>query len=468
MRTIVEIEAAARKRLAPAHYDFYAGGADAEETLRANEEAFRRRVLVPRVLRGVSERDLSVQLAGSPLSMPVLVSPTAFHRLAHPEGEVATARAVARAGTVLVVSMGATTAIEDIAAAARAAWTENAAEEDAAARAAAKGEAAAREAAAGEAAVRIAADGEAARGEAAMRAAAKGEAAAREAAAGDGQAARGEAAAREAAAGDGQAAKGEAAARDAAAGGGTAGEAAAGGVTAGAVAVSEGVAAGAPALWFQLYPQPDRGFTEAVLRRVERAGVAALVVTVDSAVYGQRERDHRNGFHDLPPHLAVENMRDHTGRVRDIAMPAALSWADVEWLRAATTLPIFLKGILHPADARRAVRAGVSGLVVSNHGGRQLDSAISTVDALPAVASAVDGAIPLILDGGVRCGTDVVKALALGASAVGIGRPVLWGLAAAGSEGVTEVLERLRSEVDRALALCGAVNPAGLTADLVR
>ncbi|WP_326568283.1 alpha-hydroxy acid oxidase [Amycolatopsis rhabdoformis] len=347
MRTIAELEAAARERLEPAHYDFYAGGAGDELTLRANEEAFSRRTLVPRVLRDVAKRDLATELVGSPLSMPVLVSPTAFHRLAHPDGERATARAAAKAGTVLVVSMAATTAVEDIADAAR-------------------------------------------------------------------------------------------------------------------------QAAADPALWFQLYLQPDLGFTEHVVRRAERAGVRAFVVTVDSPVFGRRERDHRNGFHDLPPGLVVENLRDGTGRVRDIEMPAALTWDQVEWLKCTTALPVLLKGVLHPDDARLAVEARVDGLLVSNHGGRQLDTAVSTVDALPALAEAVAGAIPLVLDGGVRRGTDVVKALALGATAVGVGRPVLWGLAAAGEEGVTEVLERLREETDHTLALCGATAPGELTADLVR
>ncbi|WP_328612305.1 alpha-hydroxy-acid oxidizing protein [Amycolatopsis sp. NBC_00345] len=347
MRTIAEFEAAARERLEPAHYDFFAGAAGDELTLRANEEAFGRRSLVPRVLRGGGKRDLAVEIAGSPLSMPVLVSPTAFHRLAHPDGERATAEAVAAAGTVLVVSMAATTAIEDIAAAARAVVPD-------------------------------------------------------------------------------------------------------------------------PALWFQLYLQPDLEFTGSVVRRAERAGVRALVVTVDSPVYGRRERDHRNGFHDLPPELVVENMRDGSGRVRDIEMSAELSWEHIAWLRETTSLPVLLKGVLHPEDARLAVAAGVDGLVVSNHGGRQLDTAVSTLDALPELAAAVGGAIPLVLDGGVRRGTDVVKALALGADAVGIGRPVLWGLAAAGREGVAEVLERLRDELDHTLALCGARTPAELTADLVR
>ncbi|SEP51855.1 alpha-hydroxy acid oxidase [Amycolatopsis saalfeldensis] len=347
MRTIAEFEAAARERLEPAHYDFFAGGAGDERTLRANEAAFGRRSLVPRVLRGNGKRDLAVEIAGSPLSMPVLVSPTAFHRLAHPDGERATAEAVAAAGTVMVVSMAATTAIEDIAAAARA----------------------------------VAAD---------------------------------------------------------------------------------------PSLWFQLYLQPDLEFTGSVVRRAERAGVRALVVTVDSPVFGQRERDHRNGFHDLPPELAVENMRDGSGSVRDIEMSAELSWDHLAWLRETTSLPLLLKGILHPEDARLAVAAGVDGLVVSNHGGRQLDTAVSTLDALPELAAAVGGVIPLVLDGGVRRGTDVVKALALGANAVGIGRPVLWGLAAAGREGVAEVLARLREELDHTLALCGAGTPGELTADLVR
>ncbi|MEV8608825.1 alpha-hydroxy acid oxidase [Amycolatopsis sp. NPDC051373] len=347
MRTIAELEAAARERLDPAHYDFYAGAAGDELTLRANEEAFSRRVLVPRVLRGAAKRDLATELVGSPLSMPVLVSPTAFHRLAHPDGELATAKAVAKAGTVLVVSMAATTAVEDIADAAR-------------------------------------------------------------------------------------------------------------------------QAAADPALWFQFYLQPDLEFTESVVRRAERAGVRAFVVTVDSPVFGQRERDHRNGFHDLPPGLVVENLRDGFGRVRDIEMSAEFTWEHVAWLKRTTALPVLLKGVLHPEDARLAVEAGVDGLVVSNHGGRQLDTAVSTVDALPALAEAVAGQIPLVLDGGVRRGTDVVKALALGATAVGVGRPVVWGLAAAGEEGVTEVLERLREETDHTLALCGAATLGDLTADLVR
>jgi len=221
MRTVAEFEAAARQRLDPAHYDYFAGGAQDEITLRENETAFRRLRLLPRVLRGSDKRDLSIELLGTPSSMPILVAPTAFHRLAHADGELATARAAARAGTIMIVSMAATTAIEDIAAAAR----------------------------------EVAPD---------------------------------------------------------------------------------------PGLWFQLYLQPDLEFTEAIVRRAESAGVKAFVVTVDSPVLGRRERDDRNDFHDLPPGLVVENLRNigenrsggNTSHVRDIVMSAGLNWDHIAWLRS--------------------------------------------------------------------------------------------------------------------------------------
>ena len=308
--------------------------------MHANEEAFARRRIVPRVLRGAADRDLRTELLGAELSMPVLIAPTAFHRLAHPDGEVATARAAADAGTVFVVSMAATRPVEEIAAA-----------------------------------------------------------------------------------------------------GGT--------------------------LWFQLYPQPDRAFTEAVVRRAEAAGCRALVVTVDSPVFGRRERDLRNGFLDLPAGLACENMRDRDGRVRPIAMDAAMGWERIDWLRGRTGLPILLKGVLHPADARLAVEHGVDGLIVSNHGGRQLDGAIAALDALPGVVEAAGGRLPVLVDGGIRRGTDVLTALALGAAAVLVGRPVIWGLAVGGATGVRHVLELLRTDLDHALALAGAARPADLTPDLV-
>lgn len=355
MRTIAEFEAVARERLDPVHYDYYAGGAQDEITLAENESAFRKLRLLPRVLRGSDKRDLSVELLGSRSSMPILVAPTAFHRLAHADGELATARAAALAGTIMIVSMASTTAIEDVAAAAR----------------------------------EVAPD---------------------------------------------------------------------------------------PALWFQLYLQPDLEFTEAIVRRAEAAGVQAFVVTVDSPVLGRRERDDRNDFHDLPSGLVVENLRNigenrsggNASHVRDIVMSAGLNWEHIAWLRSKTKLPVLIKGVLHAEDARLAVHHGVAGIIVSNHGGRQLDTVPATIDVLPEIAAAVGGAMPVLLDGGIRRGTDVVKALALGADAVGVGRPVVWGLAAGGREGVSQVLELLREDFDEALAQCGGRRPADLTPDQVR
>ena len=334
--SIRDLESRARAALDPAVYDFFAGGAGDEVTLRENEAAFGRLGLVPRVLRGGGDRKLDVEVLGRLMPMPVVVAPTAFHRLAHPDGELATARAAAAAGVTMVVSMAATVAVERIAEAG----------------------------------------------------------------------------------GD---------------------------------------------LWFQLYVQPDREFTERVVRRAEAAGCRALVVTVDSPVHGRRERDLRNAFLDLPPGLACAHLEG-----RSIAFMADLAWRHLDWLRGVTSLPIVLKGVVHPDDARLAVGAGVDGLVVSNHGGRQLDSIPATLDLLPEVASAVEGRIPVLLDGGVRRGTDVLKALALGAAAVGVGRPVLWGLAADGQAGVTAVLDLLRDELSAALALCGHVSARDVGPDLVR
>ena len=205
------------------------------------------------------------------------------------------------------------------------------------------------------------------------------------------------------------------------------------------------------------------------MRRAEAAGCTALVVTVDSPVFGNHERDRRNGFVDLPAGMCCENMREpQTGigpsRTRSIVFSPELSWEHIDWLRKTTTLPIALKGIAHPDDAGLAIERGVSAIIVSNHGGRQLDTVPATIELLPAIVAAVDGRVPVLLDGGIRRGTDVVKAIALGAQAVGIGRPVLWGLTVAGAEGVLQVLEMLRSELARALTLCGceAIGDCGL------
>ncbi|MEV4013959.1 alpha-hydroxy acid oxidase [Nonomuraea angiospora] len=337
-----EFEAEARARLDPAHYDYFAGGAGDEVTVRANEAAFARIGLVPRVLRGAAKLRTGLTLLGSRAAMPVLVAPTAFHRLADPEGERATARAAAAAETIMIVSMAATVAIEEVAAA----------------------------------------------------------------------------------------------------------------------------APGAD-LWFQLYVQPDLAFTETVVRRAEAAGCKALVVTVDSPVLGRRERDLRNDFHDLPGHLCCENLRDGD-RVRPILMSPELSWEHIDRLRELTALPIVVKGVTHPGDARIALGHGVSAIMVSNHGGRQLDTVPASIDLLPDIVAAVGGAVPVLLDGGIRRGTDVLKALALGAAAVAVGRPVIWGLAADGERGVARVLGRLRAEVEHALALCGCASIGDLDASMVR
>lgn len=347
-----EFEAAAQAVLDPVRYDYFAGGAQDEITVRANESAFGRIELVPRVLRGAGPPQLDVTVLDADMTMPVLLAPTAFHRLAHPEAELATARAAARAGVTMIAAMLSTVAIEDIAAEAR----------------------------------KTAAELE-------------------------------------------------------------------------------------PCLWFQLYVQPDLGFTEAIVRRAEMAGCRALVVTVDSTALGRHERNDRNDFHDLPPGLRCENLRElrggEPGSVRQVVLSPEIAWRHIGWLRDITDLPVLLKGVLHPDDARLAVEHGVDGLIVSNHGGRQLDTTPATIDQLPRLAEVVEDRVPLLLDGGVRRGTDVVKALALGAAAVAVGRPIVWGLAVAGEEGVAKVLALLRNELENALTLCGCASPRPVGRDLL-
>ncbi|MEU8381054.1 alpha-hydroxy acid oxidase [Streptosporangium sp. NPDC048865] len=286
--------------------------------------------------------DVELEPQGGRAAMPVLVAPTAFHRLADPEGERATARAAAAAGTIMIVSMASTVPVGEVAAAAPGAT-----------------------------------------------------------------------------------------------------------------------------LWFQLYVQPDMAFTETLVRRAEAAGCRALVVTVDSPAHGLRDRERHHGLRDLPEGMACENLRDGE-RVRSIVMSPDISWEHIDLLGKMTELPILLKGVAHPADARLALEHGVSGLLVSNHGGRQLDTVPAAVDLLPEIVAAVGGAVPVLMDGGVRRGTDVLKAMALGAGAVAVGRPVIWGLAADGERGVTRVLDLFRSEVEHALTLCGCASVHDLDPGMVR
>jgi 4-hydroxymandelate oxidase len=245
------------------------------------------------------------------------------------------------------------------------------------------------------------------------------------------------------------------------------------------VAVERVVGAATAPVWFQLYLYKDRGETAALVQRAEAAGCRALVLTVDAPLIGRRERDVRNAFH-LPEPLRAENLlgtgmevlgsaahgsalSDYVARLID----PGLSWRDLDWLAGITRLPVVLKGVCHPDDADRACTAGVRALVVSNHGGRQLDGAPATIDSLPAVVDAVAGRCDVLLDGGVRRGTDVLKAVGLGARAVLIGRPVLWGLAVGGADGARSVIEHLLAELDLALALCGHAAISAVGRDLV-
>jgi 4-hydroxymandelate oxidase len=301
-------------------YDYYAGGAGDEWTLRESRAAWERWSLRPRVLAGVGEPDPSTVVLGDRLAFPVLVAPWAYQRMAHPDGELATARAAGEAGTIMVVS---TTAFD------------------------------------------IAAD--------------------------------------VATAGDGS-------------------------------------------VWWQLYVFEDRGHTEETLHRVVDAGYRAVCLTVDFPQAGLRYRDARSGF-VMPIGLPGS----------DLVYEPELSWEDLPWIRERIGgLPLVLKGILTGEDARLAVEAGVDGIVVSNHGGRQLDGSPAGITVLPEIVVAGGGRVPVLVDGGVRRGVDVVRALALGAAAVLVGRPCAWGLAAAGGDGVRDVLGILRQELVNAMALCGA------------
>jgi 4-hydroxymandelate oxidase len=331
---VEEFEALAREKLEKSVYDYYAGGAEDEITVAANREAFRRLFLKYRVLVDVSRVDLSTELLGVPLAFPVILAPTALHRLAHPEGEKMTARAAAAAGTLMTLSTVSSVPLEEVAA-----------------------------------------------------------------------------------------------------------------------------AAPAGARWFQLYCYEDRADTERLVARADRAGYRAIVLTVDAPILGRRERDVRNRF-EVPAGLTAHPAARPSGSggqwpLSSVIGQPALSWKDLVWIRALSPLPLVVKGIVRGDDAARAVDEGVAAVWVSNHGGRQLDTAIPTAEALSEVVRAVAGQVPVIVDGGIRRGTDVLKALALGACAAAIGRPQLWGLAANGEEGVRLVLEMFREELALAMALSG-------------
>jgi 4-hydroxymandelate oxidase len=232
--------------------------------------------------------------------------------------------------------------------------------------------------------------------------------------------------------------------------------------------IEEIAAATSAPLWFQLYVQSDRGFTRELVERAQAAGCRALCLTVDTPVLGARDRQRRSGF-AMPPGMPTPHLDDvNSGRreVTDLAR-VAVTWKDVEWLRSICRVPLVLKGILDPRDAERGVLAGADALIVSNHGGRNLDTVPAAIEALPQVVEAVAGRVPVLVDGGVRRGTDILKALALGARAVLVGRPYCYGLALAGADGVARVVELLEEELVMALMLAGCPDVSGITRDVL-
>ncbi|ODM97002.1 Hydroxyacid oxidase 1 [Orchesella cincta] len=244
----------------------------------------------------------------------------------------------------------------------------------------------------------------------------------------------------------------------------------------------EEVAAAAPngRKWFQLYVYKDRDLTASLVKRAEKCGFEALVFTVDAPYFGRRRANLRDGF-ALPPHLRLANFpkgsensealgkdRHSAFAFHDALLDQALTWEDVHWLRKLTKLPIIVKGILLPEDAETAIQYGATGVMVSNHGARQLDTVAATIDALPGIVERVAGRCEVYLDGGVSTGNDVYKALALGAKMVFAGRALLWGLAVGGEQGARKILQIYRDEFDLTMALTGTPNVDSLTRDCVR
>ena len=342
-----DFEAAARERLDPGAYGYFAGGAGDEHTLRENRAAFTRWELRPRVLVDISSVSTATTVLGAEVALPVLVAPTAFQRLVAPEAELPTARAAAAAGTIMALSTLSSVTPAELAAA----------------------------------------------------------------------------------------------------------------------------APGAPQ-WLQLYWSRDRGFTQELIESAAEAGFTALMLTVDLPVAGRRERDLRASFalpDDLPlPNVPQALRREDFHTALHAVVDDTLTWRDLEWLRSVCSLPLVVKGILTAEDALLAAEHGAAAVVVSNHGGRQLDGVPPSLDVLPEVVEAVGERVEVLLDGGIRRGIDVLKALALGARATLSGRSVLWGLAAGGEDGATRVLELLRREVELGLKLLGCPSPADVTRSHVR
>jgi isopentenyl diphosphate isomerase/L-lactate dehydrogenase-like FMN-dependent dehydrogenase len=334
---IFEYEALAKERLPQAEYDFIAGGATDELTLRRTRTAFDAIMLRPRMLVDISQPDLSTTVLGQRIAFPILLDPAGGHGRAHSEGELATARAAGAMGTVMLLSSGSTYRLEEVA----------------------------------------------------------------------------------------QAATGP--------------------------------------IWFQQYLYRDRDLTQRMAHRAQEAGYSALCLTLDSTVRAKRERNIRNNYSSpsSPNYAGLEvpeyawGLSSDAPRGVNTLIDRAATWPQVDWLAAHTPLPLLVKGIMTAEDARLCAEHGVKAVIVSNHGARQLDTTFASIEVLPEVVEAVDGQCEVYLDGGIRRGTDVLKALALGARAVLLGRPLFWGLAVEGEAGVRAILGMLRDELEMAMGMCG-------------
>jgi isopentenyl diphosphate isomerase/L-lactate dehydrogenase-like FMN-dependent dehydrogenase len=336
--TLRDLEQMAEHVIPRGGFDFICGGAGDEWTMRENLAAFLRVSIEPNYLSGAKQPDLSTTILGTPLALPVITAPMGGHRLAHEEGEVATASGTAAAGSLVAISCVSNIGLEQV------------------------------------------------------------------------------------------------------------------------------MAGSAGPKWFQLYIPQDRGFARELIQRSKHAGYRALIVTVDTSAPGNRERDIRNQFRS-PPELGHGNMpAGNSGYAATAAtFKHDLSWDDIAFVQKEAGVPILIKGVLTPKLAMQAVQRGVAGIFVSNHGGRQLDGVPASFTVLPKIAESVQGRIPIIVDGGVRRGQDVFKALAAGAHCVALGRPVLYGLALGGSLGVQSVYDRLREELAMTMQLAGVQNVSAIT-----
>ena len=331
---LFDFEKMAEGKMTKMAYEYVASGAADEFTVHWNRQAFDALKINPTVLNDVSKLDTAVTLFGQKLAYPILIAPTAFHKLMHPEGELATARGAGKAKTVYVVSSFTTTPLEEI---------KNVATEP---------------------------------------------------------------------------------------------------------------------LWFQLYVRDDKEFTKDLVQKAESLGCRALCITIDTPVTGARNRQARVKF-KLPNGISAPYMNGEPTQ----KMP--ITWKEMEWLISFAKVPVLLKGILNPDDAEKAIKIGASGIIVSNHSGRNLDTVPATIDVLPRIAERVNKRIPILMDGGIRRGTDILKAIALGANAVLVGKPICFGLASGGAEGVTKTLEILKVEFEMAMALTGRATIASIDQSLI-